>query len=61
VVLISETAKHSDRPGGLLATLPLVTLLIRVKPEGQTQAIIVAHVGYLFFLTTTTDVISYPF
>lgn len=39
VVLISEAAKRSDRLGGLLAALPLVTLLVLIwmKLEGQTQ------------------------
>lgn len=45
VVLISEVAKRSDRLGGLLAALPLVTVLVLIwmKLEGQTQEKISAH------------------
>ena len=50
VVLISETAKRSDRPGGLLAVLPLVTVpvLIWMKAEGQSQQKIASHGWYTF-------------
>ena len=39
VVFISEVAKRSDRLGGLVAALPLVTVLVLVwmKLEGQSQ------------------------
>ena len=56
VVLISETAKRSDRLGGLLAALPLVTVLVLVwmKLEGQTQEKIAAHAWYTFWYVVPT-------
>lgn len=56
VVIISEAAKRSDRLGGLLAALPLVTLLVLVwmKLEGQTQAKIAAHAWYTFWYVVPT-------
>ncbi|WNK65696.1 DUF3147 family protein [Pantoea agglomerans] len=56
VVLISETAKRSDRLGGLLAALPLVTVLVLIwmKVEGQTQEKIAAHAWYTFWYVVPT-------
>ena len=52
VVLISETAKRSDRLGGL----PLVTVLVLIwmKVEGQTQEKISAHAWYTFWYVVPT-------
>lgn len=51
VVLISEVAKRSDRLGGLIAALPLVTVLVLIwmKLEGQSQAKIASHAWYTFW------------
>jgi len=56
VVLISETAKRSDRFGGLLAALPLVTVLVLIwmKLEGQAQEKIAAHAWYTFWYVVPT-------
>ncbi|KAA5974303.1 MULTISPECIES: DUF3147 family protein [Pantoea] len=56
VVLISEVAKRSDRLGGLLAALPLVTLLVLIwmKLEGQAQEKIAAHAWYTFWYVVPT-------
>ncbi|WP_034950272.1 DUF3147 family protein [Erwinia oleae] len=56
VVLISETAKHNDRLGGLLAALPLVTVLVLIwmKLEGLPQAKIAAHAWYTFWYVVPT-------
>ncbi len=56
VVLISEAAKRSDRLGGLLAALPLVTVLVLIwmKVEGQTQEKIAAHAWYTFWYVVPT-------
>lgn len=56
VVLISETAKRSDRLGGLVAALPLVTVLVLVwmKLEGQSQEKIAAHAWYTFWYVVPT-------
>jgi len=56
VVLISEAAKRSDRLGGLLAALPLVTVLVLIwmKLEGQAQEKIAAHAWYTFWYVVPT-------
>lgn len=56
VVLISEAAKRSDRLGGLLAALPLVTVLVLIwmKIEGQAQEKIAAHARYTFWYVVPT-------
>jgi len=65
VVLISETAKRSDRLGGLLAALPLVTVLVLIwmKLEGQAQEKIAAHAWYTFWyvMPTLPMFILFPF
>lgn len=56
VVLISEVAKRSDRLGGLIAALPLVTVLVLVwmKLEGQSQLKIANHAWYTFWYVVPT-------
>ena len=56
VVLISEIAKRSDRLGGLIAALPLVTLLslIWLHVEGQAQEKIANHAWYTFWYVLPT-------
>ena len=56
VVAISETAKHSDRLGGLMAALPLVTVLtlIWLQLERQPAAKIANHAWYTFWYVIPT-------
>jgi uncharacterized membrane protein (GlpM family) len=56
VVLVSEAAKRSDRLGGLLAALPLVTVLalIWLYVERQPQAKIANHAWYTFWYVVPT-------
>ncbi len=56
VVFISEVAKRSDRLGGLVAALPLVTVLVLVwmKLEGQSQQKIANHAWYTFWYVVPT-------
>ncbi|AOA57897.1 DUF3147 family protein [Acinetobacter larvae] len=56
VILISEVAKRSDRLGGLLAALPLVTVfvLIWMKLEGQSSEKIANHAWYTFWYVVPT-------
>ncbi len=56
VVFISEVAKRSDRVGGLVAALPLVTVLVLIwmKLEGQAQEKIAAHAWYTFWYVVPT-------
>ncbi|PJG59546.1 DUF3147 family protein [Aeromonas cavernicola] len=56
VVLISEVAKRSDKLGGLLAALPIVTLLVLVwmKLEGQHPQKIANHAWYTFWYVVPT-------
>lgn len=56
IVLVSEVAKRSDRLGGLLAALPLVTVLVLIwmKIEGQTQEKIASHAWYTFWYVVPT-------
>jgi len=56
VVLISEAAKRSDRLGGLLAALPLVTIMVLIwmKLEGETSEKISAHAWYTFWYVVPT-------
>ncbi|MFU9136566.1 DUF3147 family protein [Erwinia tasmaniensis] len=65
VVLISEVAKRSDRLGGLIAALPLVTVLVLIwmKLEGQNQEKIAAHAWYTFWYVVPTlpMFIMFPF
>lgn len=56
VVLISELAKRSDRLGGLIAALPLVTLLTLVwlYLEQQPTGKIANHARYTFWYVLPT-------
>ncbi|MBG6289834.1 DUF3147 family protein [Pseudomonas nitroreducens] len=56
VVLVSELAKRSDRLGGLVAALPLVTVLtlIWLQVETQGQDKIANHAWYTFWYVVPT-------
>ena len=56
VVLISELAKRSDRLGGLVAALPLVTILVLVwlRLDGVAEAKIANHAWYTFWYVIPT-------
>ena len=56
VVLVSEVAKRSDRLGGLIAALPLVTVLalIWLQVERQPQVKIANHSWYTFWYVVPT-------
>jgi hypothetical protein len=56
VVLISEIAKRSDRLGGLMAALPLVTVLTLVwlYVENQPTEKIANHAWYTFWYVLPT-------
>lgn len=56
IVLVSELAKRSDRLGGLVAALPLVTVLtlIWLQVEQQGQAKIANHAWYTFWYVLPT-------
>ena len=56
VVLVSEAAKRSDKLGGFIAALPLVTLLALVwlYVEKQPQARISNHAWYTFWYVVPT-------
>ena len=56
VVLISEVAKRSDRLGGLIAALPLVTVLalIWLYIENQSSEKISNHAYYTFWYVLPT-------
>ncbi|WP_395401451.1 DUF3147 family protein [Pseudoduganella sp. UC29_106] len=56
VVVVSEFAKRSDRLGGLIAALPLVTVLalIWLYVENQPQEKIANHAWYTFWYVIPT-------
>ncbi|HQS37657.1 MAG: hypothetical protein B7Y16_07820 [Methylotenera sp. 24-45-7] len=56
VVLVSELAKRSDKLGGLVAALPLVTVLtlIWLYVEQQPEAKIANHAYYTFWYVLPT-------
>jgi uncharacterized membrane protein (GlpM family) len=56
VVLVTELAKRSDKLGGLVAALPLVTVLtlIWLYVEGQPQQKIASHAWYTFWYVIPT-------
>jgi hypothetical protein len=56
VVLVSEIAKRSDKLGGLVAALPLVTILalIWLYAENQTTEKIANHAWYTFWYVIPT-------
>ncbi len=56
IVLVTEVAKRSDKVGGLIAALPVTTLLIILWMhfEGQSDQKISNHMSYnLFFVIPT--------
>jgi hypothetical protein len=65
VVLISEVAKRSDKLGGLIAALPLVTVLTLVwlYVENQPTEKIANHAWYTFWyvLPTLPMFLLFPF
>lgn len=65
VVLISEAAKRSDKLGGLIAALPLVTVLtlIWLYAEQQPSEKIANHAWYTFWyvLPTLPMFLVFPF
>lgn len=56
VVLVSEAAKRSDRIGGLIAALPLVTVLalIWLHVERQPEQKLANHAWYTFWYVIPT-------
>ena len=56
VILVSEVAKRSDRLGGMLAALPLVTFLTLIWPyvENQPTEKIANHAWYTFWYVVPT-------
>jgi F0F1-type ATP synthase assembly protein I len=56
VVLVSELAKRSDKLGGLVAALPIVTVLVLVwlHVEKQPEARIANHAWYTFWYVVPT-------
>lgn len=65
VVLVSEVAKRSDKLGGLIAALPLVTFLalIWLYIEKQPETKIANHAWYTFWyvLPTLPMFLAFPF
>lgn len=65
VVLVSEAARRSDRLGGFVAALPLVTLLalIWLQVERQPQQKIADHAWYTFWYVVPTlpMFLAFPF
>ena len=51
IVVASEVAKRSDRAGALIASLPLVTVLVMIwlHVERQPEAKIASHAYYTFW------------
>jgi F0F1-type ATP synthase assembly protein I len=56
VVLVSEIAKRSDRLGGLIAALPMVTILalIWLHVETRSQEKVANHAWYTFWYVIPT-------
>lgn len=65
VVLVSEAAKRSDKLGGFIAALPMVTFLalIWLHVEKQPQAKIANHAWYTFWYVVPTlpMFLAFPF
>lgn len=65
VVLVSEAAKRSDKLGGLIAALPLVTLLalIWLHVENQPAEKVANHAWYTFWYVVPTlpMFLAFPF
>jgi hypothetical protein len=56
VVVVSEVAKRSDRLGGFIAALPLITVLtlIWLQLERQPESKIASHAWYTFWYVVPT-------
>ncbi|CAL61078.1 conserved hypothetical protein; putative membrane protein [Herminiimonas arsenicoxydans] len=56
VVLVSELAKRSDKLGGLIAALPMITVLtlIWLHVEKQPEAKVANHAWYTFWYVVPT-------
>lgn len=56
VVLVSELAKRSDRLGSLVASLPIVTVLVLIwlHVEDQSQTKVANHAWYTFWYVLPT-------
>ncbi|HWI15507.1 MAG TPA: DUF3147 family protein [Burkholderiales bacterium] len=56
IVLVSEIAKRSDRIGALIASLPLVTVMVMIwlHVEGQATEKIANHAYYTFWYVLPT-------
>jgi hypothetical protein len=56
VVLVSEIARHSDRLGALIASLPMTTLLVLIwlHVEGAPESKITNHAWYTFWYVLPT-------
>ena len=56
VVLVSEAAKRSDRLGGFIAALPMITMLTLVwlHLENQPEARLANHAWYTFWYVVPT-------
>lgn len=56
VVVVSEAARRSDRLGGFIAALPLVTVLVLIwlYVENQPQEKIANHAWYTFWYVVPT-------
>lgn len=56
VVIVSEFAKRSDKLGGLIAALPLITVLtlIWLHIENQPEAKVANHAWYTFWYVVPT-------
>ena len=65
VVIVSEVAKRSDKLGGFIAALPLVTVLalIWLYVENQPQEKLANHAWYTFWyvLPTLPMFLAFPF
>jgi hypothetical protein len=65
VVVVSEAAKRSDRLGGFIAALPLVTVLtlIWLYVEQQPESKIANHAWYTFWyvMPTLPMFLAFPF
>ena len=56
IVLITEVAKYSDKFGGMIAALPVTTLLVILWMhfEGQSDQKISSHISYNIFFVIPT-------
>jgi hypothetical protein len=56
IVIVSEVAKRNDRAGALIASLPLVTVLVMIwlHVEKQPEAKIANHAYYTFWYVLPT-------